>query len=106
MDEARRTLKRALSVVETSGDCSWESDLYRLDGELLFLLNSNPTQVEDSLRTAIEIAIRQRSKSLELNAGTNLARLWRDQGKRTEAHDLLAPPKASTRLSWHDTKFR
>ena len=30
-------------------------------------------------------------KFLELRAATSLARLWRDQGKRTEAHDLLAP---------------
>jgi predicted ATPase len=28
---------------------------------------------------------------LELRAATSLARLWRDQGKRTEARDLLAP---------------
>jgi hypothetical protein len=26
-----------------------------------------------------------------LRASTSLARLWRDQGKRAEAHDLLAP---------------
>jgi predicted ATPase len=28
---------------------------------------------------------------LELRAATSLARLWRDQGKHTEARDLLAP---------------
>jgi hypothetical protein len=28
---------------------------------------------------------------LELRAATSLAGLWRDQGKRTEARDLLAP---------------
>jgi predicted ATPase len=28
---------------------------------------------------------------LELRAAISLTRLWRDQGKRTEAHDLLAP---------------
>jgi predicted ATPase len=27
----------------------------------------------------------------ELRAAASLARLWRDQGKRTEARDLLAP---------------
>jgi predicted ATPase len=26
-----------------------------------------------------------------LRASTSLARLWRDQGRSTEAHDLLAP---------------
>ena len=27
----------------------------------------------------------------QLRAATSMARLWRDQGKRTEARDLLAP---------------
>jgi predicted ATPase len=31
------------------------------------------------------------SRAYELVAGTSLARLWRDQGKRTEAHNLLSP---------------
>jgi predicted ATPase len=34
---------------------------------------------------------RQQAKSLDLRAATSLARLWQSQGKRQEAHDLLAP---------------
>jgi predicted ATPase len=34
---------------------------------------------------------RQSAHLWELRAGTSLARLWRDQGKRNEARDLLAP---------------
>ena len=33
----------------------------------------------------------QHAKSLELRSSTSLARLWRNQGKRDEARDLLAP---------------
>ena len=40
---------------------------------------------------ALDIARDQHAKSLELRAATSLARLRRDQGKRTEARDLLAP---------------
>jgi predicted ATPase len=36
------------------------------------------------------VAERQSAKTLGLRAATSLAHLWRDQGKRTEAHDLLA----------------
>ena len=36
-------------------------------------------------------ARRQQAKSLELRAATSLAKLWAEQGKRGEAHDLLAP---------------
>jgi predicted ATPase len=31
------------------------------------------------------------AKSWELRAAMSMARLWRDQGKRDEARDLLAP---------------
>lgn len=31
------------------------------------------------------------AKSFELRAATSLARLWQQQGKRAEAHALLAP---------------
>ena len=37
------------------------------------------------------MARRQQAKSLELRAATSLARLWRQQGKRQEAYNLLAP---------------
>jgi predicted ATPase len=37
------------------------------------------------------VARSQQAKSLELRAATSLSRLWQQQGKRYEAHDLLAP---------------
>jgi len=40
---------------------------------------------------ALAIAREQQAKSWELRAATSMARLWRDQGKRQQAHDLLAP---------------
>jgi predicted ATPase len=46
---------------------------------------------EASFRDAINVARCQSAKTWELRAATSLARLWRDQGKRPEARDLLAP---------------
>ena len=40
---------------------------------------------------AIAVARRQQAKSWELRAAASMARLWRDQGMRKEARDLLAP---------------
>ena len=40
---------------------------------------------------ALEVARRQEAKLLELRAAMSLARLWQRQGKRAEAHALLAP---------------
>jgi predicted ATPase len=40
---------------------------------------------------AIAVARGQEAKLFELRATSSLVRLWRDQGKRKEAHELLAP---------------
>ena len=48
-------------------------------------------QAANCFRHAIDIACGQQARILELRAGTSLARLWRDQGKRMEARDLLNP---------------
>ena len=40
---------------------------------------------------ALEVARKQQAKSWELRAAMSMARLWRDQGKRHEARELLAP---------------
>lgn len=39
---------------------------------------------------AIEIARKQQAKSLELRAVMGLSRLWQQQGKKTEARQMLA----------------
>ena len=49
------------------------------------------TEAEAWLQRALDIARRQEAKSLELRAAMSLSRLWQQQGKRTEAHALLAP---------------
>jgi len=47
-------------------------------------------EAETWLRRALDVARRQEAKSLELRAAMSLARLWQQQGKRPEAHQLLA----------------
>jgi predicted ATPase len=42
-------------------------------------------------RACAQVARAQQAKSWELRAAMSMARLWRDQGKRDEARDLLAP---------------
>ena len=47
--------------------------------------------MEEYFERALGIAREQQAKSWELRAAISMARLWRDQGRRDEARDLLAP---------------
>ena len=85
-------LAEALTLAETTGERWYESEMHRLKGALLLQQSSdNATEAESCFHHAIHIACSQQAKSLELRAATSLARLWQQQGKRPEAHDLLAP---------------
>ncbi len=66
--------------------------MYRLRGECLFAQSeTNPSAAEPLFHQSLTIARAQQAKSWELRAATSLARLWQQQGKRQDAHDLLAP---------------
>jgi adenylate cyclase len=85
-------LVEALTLVDKTGEQWCESELHRLKGELLLQQNSdNATKAETCFQHAITIAQSQGAKAWELRAATSMARLWQQQGKRQEAHDLLAP---------------
>jgi predicted ATPase len=85
-------LTEALALVDKTGERWYAPELHRLKGELLLQQSSdNQAEAETCFHHALDIARSQQAKSLELRAATSLARLWHQQGKRQEAHDLLAP---------------
>jgi predicted ATPase len=67
-----------------------QAETLRLTGDVL-LATGDAAAAEASYCEAIAIAQQQSAKLWELCAATSLTRLWRDQGKRAEARDLLAP---------------
>jgi predicted ATPase len=67
-----------------------EAELHRVRGELL-RAGHDSAGAERSLCRAIDIAQQQSAKFWELRAAISLARLWREEGKRDAARDLLAP---------------
>ena len=85
-------LTEALSLVESTGERWFEAELHRVRGEIL-LQSADPewARPEECFRYAITLAQSQQAKLWELRAAVSLARLWRDQGRRAEAHHLLAP---------------
>jgi predicted ATPase len=91
--EGLDAIAEALALVAITNERFYEAEIYRVKGELLLKHGERDgaAAAEACFRQALEIAEAQCAKSWELRAATSLARLWRDQGKRTEAHDLLAP---------------
>ena len=59
----------------------------------LALLSPEPdaAKAEAYFERALSVARQQQAKSWELRGAMSMARLWRHQGKRDEARDLLAP---------------
>ena len=72
------------------GAGSLKLSCYRVPGDLLNAAGDR-SGAERHYRQAIAVAERQSAKLFQLRASTSLARLWRDQGKRAEARDLLGP---------------
>jgi predicted ATPase len=107
-EEGFTVLAEALAVVDRTGERFYEAELYRIKGTLTlqkFQVSSFKLQVEESLASsvqhleseaeeyflkAVEIARKQQAKSWELRATVSLAKLWQQQGRQKDAHQMLA----------------
>jgi predicted ATPase len=85
-------VERALTNIGDVTGRSWEAELHRQRAQILLALDpSELREAESHLQKSIEVARGQSAKSLELRAATNLAELWRTQGRPDEARALLEP---------------
>ena len=113
LEEGLTILVEALAIIHKTGEGNSEAEIYRLKGELTLQeskVESHRSQVQSQkpvlsdaegsqgekeaeacFHKALEVARKQQAKSWELRTATSLARLWQKQGKKEEAHDLLAP---------------
>jgi class 3 adenylate cyclase/predicted ATPase len=92
LDEAWRCIGEAMAAVETTKEQWYEAEINRIKGEIaLKLPQLGSSQAGAYFERALSIARTQQAKSWELRAAMSMARLWRDQGKRNEARDLLIP---------------
>ncbi|HZA67038.1 MAG TPA: AAA family ATPase, partial [Geminicoccaceae bacterium] len=90
--EGLGALTEALDRVAGTEELWFKAELHRLRGELLLVLpEPDQPEAEACFRQALAVAREQAARMWELRAAASLAQLWRDQGKRAEAHDLLAP---------------
>jgi class 3 adenylate cyclase/predicted ATPase len=91
-DEARRCIGEAIGTIATTKERWFEAEANRVAGEIeLGFSEPNVSKAQGHFERALAVARAQQAKFLELRAAMSMARLWRDQGKRDEARDLLAP---------------
>ena len=90
IEQALTLLDDALQIVERTEERWLAAELYRNKGQVL-LWQGYAETAEQLYRKALGIAEAQEARLWELRAAASLARLRRDQGRRAEARDLLAP---------------
>jgi predicted ATPase len=91
-EAALARIDEALALASETGERWTDAFLHCIRGKILLKCDPvNKAPAEEAFLTAIAIAQQQKARSFELRAAMSMARLWRDQGKRDEARELLAP---------------
>lgn len=95
VDQGLGFMAQALAEVERGGERYFEAELYRIMGELLLTKaerNDRATmekEAEACFQQSLAVARRQMAKSFELRTAISLARLFKKQGKLSEARKLV-----------------
>jgi predicted ATPase len=91
-DDAWRCIGEAVTAVETTKETSHAAEVNRVAGQIA-LKSPKPDKAKAQayFERALAVARAQQAKSWELRAAMSMARLWRDQGKKQQARELLAP---------------
>jgi predicted ATPase len=91
-DDAWRCINEAMTAMETTKERWCEAEVNRTAGEIAMMSpERDVAKAEGYFQRALEVARKQQAKSWELRAAMSMARLGREQGKRDEARELLAP---------------
>lgn len=89
-EAALEIIDQGLSIVTRNSERIFEAELYRLKAHAL-LSAADASATQSLLDQALSTARAQQARSLELRAARDLAVLWIDQGRRSEALEILAP---------------
>jgi predicted ATPase len=88
VDNCFDCLERSRRCIESRDQKFYEPEMHRLFGAF-FRYRGEGGRAEASYARALEVARAQAGRSWELRAATDLARLWRDEGRTAQAHELL-----------------
>jgi DNA-binding winged helix-turn-helix (wHTH) protein/tetratricopeptide (TPR) repeat protein len=107
IQEGLATVEKVLDMVHRAGNRHYETEIYRLKGELLlcksetnsragdrndpqsYSYDIDSQEAEACFCKAIEVGRQQRAKLFELRATISLARLWQHQNRKSEARQRL-----------------
>jgi predicted ATPase/DNA-binding winged helix-turn-helix (wHTH) protein len=90
---AKATIDEAIARSEQSEERWCSPELLRIKGVVVLQRDTNQAagKAEEHFLESIDLARTQEALAWELRATTDLARLWRDQGRVGEAYELLSP---------------
>ena len=92
LDDAWLCIDELTTTMKMTNERYFQAEVHRLAGEIaLKSPQSDTAKAQEYFERALAVARQQQAKSWELRAAMSLARLWRDQGKVSEARELLAP---------------
>ena len=89
-EQGLKLIAEAAERIEATGERIHEAWMLRIRGKLLVSID-DAAAAEESFRQALAVARWQSARLSELHAALDLARLWRDQGKRAAAREVLNP---------------
>ncbi|MBY4676683.1 adenylate/guanylate cyclase domain-containing protein [Marinobacterium arenosum] len=93
--EGMEALSEARHAIASSGELTYAAEVERIEGELVLAqpdgkVANRERSAQACFEKAIATARQQQARSLELRAVLSLCRLWRTQGHKKEACELLA----------------
>jgi predicted ATPase len=91
MDACAAALDEAESFQKRTGERWWDTEVHRLQGELLLARDGAEAEAEGRFQQALAMSRERDARSFELRAAISLARLWQRQDKQDEARELLTP---------------
>ncbi len=89
--QAQTAVTEALSIIAQTREGWYESELYRLQGELLLQSGADQQDAEQSFVQSLEKARNCQALVLELYAAVSLSQLWIEQDRSLEVPELLQP---------------
>ena len=90
-EAALASVAAGLKAVEKTGGAPLAAELWRLKGEALLAGAGTVSEAETAMQQGIAVARRQNAKSWELRGAMSLARLRRQQGRRSKRRPLCSP---------------